>query len=209
MNNSLSPEDQLGRMIHNFSSTAYEAADNSVKGLLDTGIVKLEDATPDPGYHWETVWMHPSYAPSKYYNKNDGYILIDKYAIISFEVHDFIPGDSIEIHRKGDEEDNWERIVIGPTGNYIVQKELKPIDKIRVELPSAANIEPVRHGWIDICFLEDTTTPFDMVKRIDIDASVGIQIPGDNTNVLEREDLSSKNSEINWEYLKISQRPLI
>ncbi len=209
MNNSLSPEDQLGRMIHNFSSTAYEAADNSVKGLLDTGIVKLEDATPDPGYHWETVWMYPSYAPSKYYNKNDGYILIDKYAIISFEVHDFIPGDNIEIHRKGDEEDSWERIVIGPTGNYIVQKELKPIDKIRVELPSAANVEPVRHGWIDICFLEDTTTPFDMVKRIDIDASVGIQIPGDNTNVLEREDLSSKNSEINWEYLKISQRPRI
>jgi hypothetical protein len=40
MNISLSPEEQLGRMLHNFSGTAYEIADYNYDNLVKYGIVK-------------------------------------------------------------------------------------------------------------------------------------------------------------------------
>jgi len=64
MNNSLSPIDQLGRMLHTFTSTAYEAADNTPASLLASGIISLDDSaalTPVPEYKWETIWLHEGY----------------------------------------------------------------------------------------------------------------------------------------------------
>jgi hypothetical protein len=40
---SLSPEDKLGRMLHNFSSTAYEVADYNSASLRKLGILKQEE----------------------------------------------------------------------------------------------------------------------------------------------------------------------
>lgn len=211
MNNSLTPQDPLGRMLHTFSSTAYEAANNNMSSLVSAGIVDLDDSNiaPVPEYHWQTIWMYPEYEAEGYWVNNDGYIMIERNQIITFEVHDFIPGDSIEIHRKGDEDDVWERIVIGPTGNYIMQHEIKPLDKIRIEYPDGYALEPVRHGWIDICCLEDTSSPFDLIENINVDSIINVQIPGDGSNVLSHEEFRDTGIEYNWEKLKISQRPLV
>ena len=40
MNVSLSPEDGLGRMLHSFSSTAYEIADFTYDNLIKLGIIE-------------------------------------------------------------------------------------------------------------------------------------------------------------------------
>lgn len=39
MNSSLSPETKVGRMLHNFSSTAYECASFDYEGLIETGFI--------------------------------------------------------------------------------------------------------------------------------------------------------------------------
>jgi len=41
MNVTLSPRKQLGRMLFDFSATAYEVMDNSVDSLKNAGIIKV------------------------------------------------------------------------------------------------------------------------------------------------------------------------
>lgn len=43
MNTSLTPQDQLGRMLHSFSSTGYETMDNNIENLLQNGLIKFLD----------------------------------------------------------------------------------------------------------------------------------------------------------------------
>ena len=43
MNSSLTPNDTLGRMLHTFSSTAYEIADWNLKNLLSLELIKISD----------------------------------------------------------------------------------------------------------------------------------------------------------------------
>lgn len=45
MNVSLSPEEKLGRMLHNFSATAYEIEDLTYERLLELGFLKTENET--------------------------------------------------------------------------------------------------------------------------------------------------------------------
>nr|DAG21681.1 MAG TPA: hypothetical protein [Caudoviricetes sp.] len=43
LNNSLSPNDTLGRMLHTFSCTAYEIADYTYENLLKYGFARVDD----------------------------------------------------------------------------------------------------------------------------------------------------------------------
>ena len=51
MNVSLAPNDTLGRMIHSFSSTAYEIADCSLNSLLKHTLAKLDEKLVDETQH--------------------------------------------------------------------------------------------------------------------------------------------------------------
>lgn len=46
MNTSLSPEDKLGRMLHSFSTTAYEINDYNYSSLLEEGLIQIEEKEP-------------------------------------------------------------------------------------------------------------------------------------------------------------------
>mgnify|MGYP004521930587 FL=1 len=43
LNNSLSPNDTLGRMLHTFSCTAYEIADYTYENLLEYGFARVDN----------------------------------------------------------------------------------------------------------------------------------------------------------------------
>lgn len=220
MNNSLTPQDALGRMIHTFTSTAYEAADNTNASLVAAGIISLdENATnPIPEYQWETIWLHegyntidddttnPYYTPIKIWDKDGDqkYITIKKpEGIISFEVRDVLHYDYLSIHYKDAPVDDWEDIVIGPSGNYIMQHEIKPIDEIRMVWNERVDVRP---GHIDICYLKNETCNFDTITGITQNAAIGMQIPGNGENIFNDKKYWYIN---NWDYLKISLRPLI
>lgn len=219
MNNSLSPQDSLGRMIHTFTSTAYEAADNSMASLLASGIISLDEnaTSPVPEYQWETVWLHEGYntieekdqqyyTPIKIWGQEgeQKYITIKKpEGIISFEVRDVLHYDYMSIHYKGTSDDEWEDIVIGPSGNYIMHHEIKPIDEIRLVWNDRVDVRP---GHIDICFLKNQTVNFDTLTGIKSESTIAAQISGNGKNILEDKEYWHIS---NWDYLKISLRPLI
>ena len=43
MNTSLSPNDALGRLIHSFSATGYEAMDNTIDNLISSGLIQFPE----------------------------------------------------------------------------------------------------------------------------------------------------------------------
>lgn len=56
MNTSLSPNDTLGRMLHTFSSTGYEIADNDTITLIEKGLINLpEIKDPEPNKVFKTL----------------------------------------------------------------------------------------------------------------------------------------------------------
>ncbi len=218
MNNSLTPEDQLGRMIHSFQSTAYEAMDNSMASLLASGIVWMNECKPALDYEWSTIWLHEGYnqiedKTKKYYtkikiwdeNSEGGYISIKcPEGIIAFEIHDLLHYDFVSIHRIGDPESYLEDIVIGPTGNYIMQHEIAPaIDEIRLQYGSYADI---RTGHIDICFRKPQVCDFDGITGVTQQVGIARQIPGENKNILSDKKFWYIK---HWDRLKISLRPII
>ena len=204
MNVSMTPEDALGRMLHNFTCQAYEMGDaHSQFDLLNCGLLHIKDYETEsfrPSYHWRTEWLYKYYANE---HTDEDYFEIEEYGIIAFEAHDFIPGDWFEIHKKGagDSENDWEKIVIGATGNYIMQHELVPIDKIRLKYRNF-----VRTGHIDICYMEPTTSSFDLITAITGAPVATFQLPGENINIYQIEKYRRYNE---WDYMKISMRPYI
>ena len=56
INTSLSPNDTLGRMLHTFSSTGYEIADNDTITLIEKGLINLpEIKDPEPNKVFKTL----------------------------------------------------------------------------------------------------------------------------------------------------------
>lgn len=56
MNTSLSPNDTLGRMLHTFSSTGYEIANNDTTTLIEKGLINLPELKdPEPNKIFKTL----------------------------------------------------------------------------------------------------------------------------------------------------------
>ena len=65
LNNSLSPNDTLGRMLHTFSCTAYEIADYTYENLLEYGFARVDDINKS---EWQIgeIYLDPIRALQKY-----------------------------------------------------------------------------------------------------------------------------------------------
>lgn len=102
LNNSLSPQTTVGRMLHEFSSTAYEIADTSYESLNTYGIISTDS---------------PVISTMKFKTITDltqGGNLIEASCASMLQVSGMRPGD--ELHIQTDE--GTFSIVIGVTGSY-------------------------------------------------------------------------------------------
>lgn len=106
MNSSLSPNDTLGRMLHTFSSTAYEVADFNYTTLGEMGFISIADMTIT-SLQWETKHLRDCAI-----NTN---LLLSPIRSIRF--NDLMPGEVVGIKFK---DKDWEQIKIGVTGSYEV-----------------------------------------------------------------------------------------
>lgn len=112
LNVSLTPTDQLGRMLHTFNCTAYEIADFTYKVLNEFNFIHLED--PETSYlRFKTV---------NFFESKDGQITylhgqINTSPIITARIDNMNPGDIFKIiNNNGEIED----ITIGVTGSYYI-----------------------------------------------------------------------------------------
>lgn len=111
MNVSLSPTDQLGRMLHTFNCTAYEIAENNYENLEKFNFIKINNPSKT-----QLRWLSKNLKAGEV-KENEN--LLDHIAS-SIRLEGLIPGDKIEIiTEEGNNIQNYS-IVIGVTGSYIL-----------------------------------------------------------------------------------------
>lgn len=156
MNTSLSPNDTLGRMLHTFSSTAYEIAKFTMENLEYYGLIDARENI-SMQTRWATVDLLKFYREnSKEFGTQD-YVTLNTRDAYQIEFKDMIPGTIFVL--------DGEKIAIGATGAYIVNStnnepfktvEIAPRDMAQGQVTysykaKAANV----FGTIDKILIED------------------------------------------------------
>jgi len=133
MNVSLSPVNELGRVLHKFTCTAYEVADYSYDNLINFSILNNKLPTNYLSlwktYNLEDYKMLAEDADVTFdENKNDVIEINFNVALTSFVIQDMMPGSIIKIFPT----DNPLAIdiMIGATGSYTYDIENRYIGKI-------------------------------------------------------------------------------
>ena len=121
LNVSLTPTDQLGRMLHTFNCTAYEIADFTYKVLNEYNFIHLVD--PEVSYlRFKTI---------NFFETKNGQVTylhgqLNTSPVITARIDNMNPGDIFEIiNNNGDRQ----RITVGVTGSYYIDigTEIKAI----------------------------------------------------------------------------------
>ncbi len=202
MNNSLSPNDTLGRMLHTFSSNAYEIADYNYENLSYYGFIRNKEGQSEDRkvIHWatiETLNLLPK-EPIAEYTQN---ILPNEIHVNELNIYGMLPGDKIRI--KYVDGNNLD-IIIGATGAYSAAN-IAPISS--VELWGAnAKVD----GMITYSYETTYSNTFGLYnnaisKEIPAKQVFGLNTVGINIRTI-LEDL--KTSVLNVYYMKFEKRPV-
>lgn len=175
MNISLSPEDTLGRMLHNFSCTAYEIDECNYSTLNNYGIVKVS-SPEEKVLHFKTKLLKEL--------KDNGKIIDSDYAVtIKFE--DMMPGDIIKIRTEND--DQAQIIVIGATGTYQINTGTKIINA-EVETNTLARIKKngLSEPQVTYSYYEASINSFNEIAAINFNDIPAKQYIGNQSNIVEQ-----------------------
>ena len=156
MNTSMSPNDTLGRMLHTFSSTAYEIAKFTMENLEYYGLVDARENI-SVQTRWATVDLLAYYKENSETVGAQDRVQLNTRDFYRVEFRDMIPGTIIYL--------DDEPIAIGATGAYIAESmndnpferiEIAPIDMAQGQVTysykaKAANV----FGLIDKIEIED------------------------------------------------------
>ena len=168
-NSSLTPNDQLGRMLHTFSTTATEVQEFSPKILEDLGIITTKEINTRQ-LRWETVLL------KDFAEKSDQWVKINRYTAVSLQCLDMVPGTKIRIYYEN--QINPIEIEIGITGAYYSNLETN-ISKIEV---NTEIFKTSLQGQITYGFYGQTFNQFDTYEKFDINDIPLIQFIGEKRN---------------------------
>lgn len=166
MNSSLAPNDQLGRMLHTFSTTATEVEDFSSASLEKIGIVASQEIDTRQR-RWETVVL------STLADKT-GWVKINTYTAFSLQCLDMLPGSKIRI-TFSDNPSKPQEIVIGSTGAYYSNLD-RMIQTIEVD---STIFKSSLQGQITYGFYGTTFNHFDTYQKININDIPLMQLIGE------------------------------
>ena len=171
MNSSLSPNDQLSRMLHTFSSTAYEIADFNYDNLINYKLLMLSEPEDQVNatMYWTTVELS-AIEPEKE--------LINSEKAVTVSFTDMTPGDKIRLVL----DNEVVEIVIGATGKYIIEREV-PIRAMYL-------LNPVTKGYCTYSYYGINASDFDIIQNISYGDVPAAQIIGPCNNVFEDLGLS-------------------
>ena len=168
INTSLQPNDQLGRMLHTFTTSAYEIADFNHNNLIKYNFLRIaeDEDIANSTLYWKTIDLD-NYAIGQQLNS-------EKVMTVSFT--DMKPGDKIQILLQ--EKANPIEIVIGPTGEYTIDR-ITPIRSMKLKQKSS--------GLCTYSFYNTEASNFETISNIyylDVPAT---QLIGASNDI--REDL--------------------
>ena len=156
MQNTLTPINELGRMLHNFTSQAYEIAECNYSNLVKYGFIKTVPPSDYSGL-WKTYNL-----TDKDLINSDGDIEIKfDVGLNSFTVQDMMPGDIIYLLYS--DSSVWEPIMIGITGSYTYTGSDRNIVKLKIHPQSEISQTSNRNisGIIDCFYQGVRITAFD------------------------------------------------
>ena len=152
MNSSLAPIDTVGRMLHSFTTTAYEIADYNHKELNNYNFLSVKDPSKQQ-MRWETVpfaWSNNDGTVS--YASND--TRLNNHVATIVRLQDMMPGDLVSL--------DGNVIAIGATGNYYVD--------IGTSITDIRLVGTGEHqGSMVYGYYSDTQNKFDTITDINIE----------------------------------------
>ena len=167
INTSLSPNDQLARRLHTFSSTACEIDEVNFEKL------KFYNLIPEINITKKSIgWMTKDFNQEGYeVNENGESENLLKYKAIAFKLEEMIPGDKVYIN------DGIERngimgytISIGATGSYNIDLDKQmTITEIKIKSNDVRSVGKVkRPGSLTYAYNITTFNKFDTIKKFEI-----------------------------------------
>ena len=172
MNSSLTPTDTVGRMLHTFSTTAYEIADYNYKELNNYNFLSVKDPSKQQ-MRWETIQFA--------YSNNDGTVSyapsntkLNNHVAAVVRLQDMMPGDLVSF--------DGNVIAIGATGNYYVDTGTSITD---IRLVSSGE----HQGSMIYGYYSDTQNKFDTITDINIEDIPLIQYIGEMDLFEELQDI--------------------
>lgn len=173
MNTSLTPNDQLGRMLHTFNTTAYEIATFDYHNLVKYGFLNIVDNYSTKSVSWKTIAINND-TPL---NEN----LMDEDLALTIDCYDMMYGDKIKLTL----EDGTEvPIFIGLTGRYRVDLEI-PIKSIQLIQRPRKEENKTTVGYITYSFYTVINNEFKLIKDISYTNIPATQIIGDISRRIE------------------------
>ena len=202
LNVSLTPNDQVGRMIHTFNATAYEVADLSYDNLCKLNIIDQKSSINNTFLKFTTIPLATKdydYANLKgnyiYDNETGTYYATGdllKAGIIArgLKLNDIEPGIIFKI--------NNEQVVIGSTGNYEV-----PVDVYQISLENNQK----SYGSITFSYTSELSSSFNSIINLSSKDIFGKQKIGKVNNLVnDIEDIQTKL--ISFYNIKFYERPI-
>lgn len=210
MNISLSPNDTLGRMIHTFSSTAYEVGDYNITNLINLKLIKVPSRinknvrVAQINCAVAAAAMQEGTLEQIYPNlmgKNDGSLIgfSSNIQAHQLKITEATPGTIITFEFR---DGNYQKIQIGNTGTYNLQ----------IDDPYVQNI--YCDTWDDmkisyLYYFDKATDSFNYIKKINLKDEVRQFIgPDFNTNLVTIISDEVKRELGNFIYLRISKRSI-
>ena len=164
---SLTPVKELGRMLHSFTSTAYEIAECTYENLVNFGFIKASTPSDYVGL-WKTYnFMDDSLLDGA----NNIEIHFDQNLML-FTVQDMMPGDIIRLKFHGDSD--WTDIMIGITGSYTYAGSDRAL--VAVQIPNQHGDR--RTGVLNCYYKGIRVTSFDSIIGMQLKTIVNQQFIG-------------------------------
>lgn len=204
MNTSLSPNEDLGRMLHTFSSTAYEIDDFTFANLRKYGMM-TEEVTETGGLEFNTINLS----------------IDDSYNGIAYDLNAYTasiqaqPFTKLRYRLKNDNGE-WNLLEIGSSGMYTFPSEVLENNPLMAIAPPAENMTKGKSYWREGSIINYTTykpqssVNFSLIDSISVKDQVR-QIIGNNESAISK--LTDTNNALVSlgliHYLKVSARPII
>ena len=167
MNVSLTPVKELGRMLHSFTSQAYEIAECTYENLVAYGFIKTDIPSDFIG-----LWRSYDLQDDSLVDKNGDIVILLDAGIQNFTVQDLMPGDMIYLTFSDEIEEL--PIMIGITGSYTYEGINKNLVKIRI--PKSDEHEMV--GTINVFYEGMRITDFDSIISMQLKTIISQQYVG-------------------------------
>ena len=167
MNVSLSPVKELGRMLHSFSSQAYEIADCTYENLVAFGFIKTAMPSDLIG-----LWKTYDLRDDNLRGSNGDIIIAFEHGVQSFTVQDLMPGDIIYLQFADQNEEL--PIMIGITGSYTYEGINNNLIRIRIPQPEDHEL----NGMLNCFYTGMRITDFDSITNMMLKTIVSQQYIG-------------------------------